>query len=84
VPEPLPVPAADGVPDPEAHEPLWLEEALAQLPLREREVIELAYFADLSQTQIAQRLGVPLGTVKSWTRRGLNRLALLLDEEAGA
>jgi RNA polymerase sigma-70 factor (ECF subfamily) len=44
-------------------------------------VIELAYFADLSQTQIAARLGVPLGTVKSWTRRSLNHLATLLGEE---
>ena len=59
----------------------WLESGLARLEPRERRVIELAYFEDLSQTQIADRLGVPLGTVKSWTRRGLNRLATLLGEE---
>ncbi len=59
----------------------WLHAGLAQLEDHERQVIELAYFADLSQTQIADRLGVPLGTVKSWTRRGLNRLATLLGEE---
>ena len=59
----------------------WLESGLARLVPHERQVIELAYFADLSQTQIAERLGVPLGTVKSWTRRGLNRLATLLGEE---
>jgi RNA polymerase sigma-70 factor, ECF subfamily len=59
----------------------WLDAGLARLEPHERQVIELAYFADLSQTQIADRLGVPLGTVKSWTRRGLNRLAALLGEE---
>ena len=61
-------------------ERLWLAEALGQLPARERTVIELAYFADRSQSQIAAELGVPLGTVKSWNRRGLNRLATLLEE----
>ena len=60
----------------------WLDAGLARLAPHERQVIELAYFADLSQTQIADRLGVPLGTVKSWTRRGLNHLAALLGEEA--
>lgn len=59
----------------------WLDAGLARLDPHERQVIELAYFADLSQTQIADRLDVPLGTVKSWTRRGLNRLATLLGEE---
>ena len=59
----------------------WLDAGLARLEPHEREVIMLAYFEDLSQTQIADRLGVPLGTVKSWTRRGLNRLATLLGEE---
>jgi RNA polymerase sigma-70 factor, ECF subfamily len=59
----------------------WLDAGLSRLPPNERKVIELAYFADLSQTQIADRLAVPLGTVKSWTRRGLNQLATLLGEE---
>ncbi len=62
---------------------IWLDAGLARLEPHERRVIELAYFDDLSQSQIANRLGVPLGTVKSWTRRGLNRLATLLGEEAG-
>ncbi len=59
----------------------WVEAALERLPERERTVIELAYFHDLSQSQVAAELGVPLGSVKSWTRRGLHRLATLLDEE---
>jgi RNA polymerase sigma-70 factor (ECF subfamily) len=59
----------------------WLDGALARLPERERHVIELAYYCDMSETTIAKRLGVPLGSVKSWKRRGLNRLATLLDKE---
>ena len=61
-------------------EHIWLVDALAQLPESERTVIELAYFKDHSQSQIAADLGVPLGTVKSWNRRALNRLASLLEE----
>jgi RNA polymerase sigma-70 factor (ECF subfamily) len=60
----------------------WLDAAMARLPERERRVIELAYYADLSETTIAKQLGVPLGSVKSWKRRGLNRLASLLDQES--
>jgi RNA polymerase sigma-70 factor, ECF subfamily len=59
----------------------WVEAALERLPERERVVLELAYFNDLSQSAIATELRVPLGSVKSWTRRGLHRLADLLDEE---
>ena len=59
---------------------IWLHSALARIPAAERTVIELAYFADRSQSQIARELNVPLGTVKSWNRRGLNHLAELLAE----
>src|SRR5205823_14999699 len=45
--------------------------ALTELSEREREVLELAYFQDLTQSEIADRLGAPLGSVKSWARRGL-------------
>jgi RNA polymerase sigma-70 factor (ECF subfamily) len=65
-------PAVDG---------FWLHSALERLPPHELQVIRLAYFEDLSQAQIARALGVPLGTVKTWTRRGLNRLASLLGSE---
>ena len=61
-------------------ERFWLEAALERLPERERRVIELAYYSDLSESAIAQRLRVPLGSVKSWKRRGLHRLATLLGE----
>ncbi|WP_329624900.1 sigma-70 family RNA polymerase sigma factor [Streptomyces sp. NBC_01255] len=47
---------------------------LARLPRVQRDVLALAYFGDLTQAQIARRTGMPLGTVKSHTRRGLQRL----------
>ena len=56
--------------------------AVAALPPRERSVIELAYWSDLSQPEIADRLGMPLGTVKTVNRRALARLASVLDGEA--
>ena len=52
--------------------------ALERLPSEQREVLALAYFGQLSQSEIAGRLGLPLGTVKARTFRGLRRLADLL------
>ena len=45
--------------------------ALAALPDAQRRVLEMSYYRDLSQTEIAAELGKPLGTVKSWARKGL-------------
>ena len=55
--------------------------ALAALSPRQREVLELAYFGGLSQSEIAGRLGAPLGTVKSWARQGLLRLREAVRQE---
>jgi RNA polymerase sigma factor (sigma-70 family) len=52
--------------------------ALQRLPEEQREVLTLAYFGELTQTEIAERLGVPLGTVKARAFRGLRRLADIL------
>jgi len=48
-----------------------VRQALTALPEPLRRVVELAYYGGLSQTEIATELGSPLGTVKSWTRKGL-------------
>ncbi|MFD4245719.1 sigma-70 family RNA polymerase sigma factor [Streptomyces sp. NPDC058525] len=56
---------------------------LSRLPRLQRDVLALAYFADLTQAQIARRTGMPLGTVKSHARRGMQRLRLSVASAAG-
>jgi RNA polymerase sigma-70 factor (ECF subfamily) len=71
----------------EVAEQSWLsfqvQAALERLPERERQVLELAYWSGLSQSEVASYLDVPLGTVKTRTRAGLARLATLLEETVG-
>jgi RNA polymerase sigma-70 factor (ECF subfamily) len=55
--------------------------AIETLPANERELIELAYWSGLSQSEIADLVGIPLGTVKTRTRSALARLADVLEEE---
>jgi len=56
--------------------------ALETLSPREREVIELAYWSGMSQSEVAAYLGIPLGTVKTRTRSALAHLADVLEELA--
>jgi len=58
-----------------------LRGALAGLPAEQREVVELAYFEGMTQTEIAARTGSPLGTVKSRVRAAMQTLKLLFDDE---
>ncbi len=59
-----------------------VREALAALPPPQREVIELMYYGGLSQSAIAERLSLPLGTVKSRTLLAMRRLRAALMEDA--
>ena len=59
-----------------------MRRALNQLPNPQRETLLLTYFGGLSQSQVATRVGTPLGTIKTRTARGLQRLASLIGTSA--
>lgn len=70
---------------PDQAEQSWLSwrvhRALEELPEREREVVALAYWSGFSQSEVADFLGIPLGTVKTRTRSALQHLADILGDE---
>ena len=82
--EPVDEPSSDAGPD-ERAETSWtawrIHRALVELPEQERKLIELAYWGGLSQSEIADFVGIPLGTVKTRTRSALSRLADVLEGE---
>ena len=57
-----------------------VQSALAQLPDRQREALELAYYGGFTQSELAERLGEPIGTIKSRMFNGLARLRDLLQD----
>ena len=71
--------ANEGVEDGlDAAERIAIRSALATLPREQREVIELAYWGRYTQAEIADRLAIPLGTIKSRASLGLRKLARTL------
>jgi RNA polymerase sigma factor (sigma-70 family) len=67
----------------EASEQAWaLHECLRKIEAKQREVLTLAYFRDLSQNELAQQLKLPLGTVKTWMRRSLAQLRTCMNRFA--
>jgi len=58
---------------------MLVADALGRLPERARQMVELAFYEELTHTEISERTGVPLGTVKSDIRRGLDRLRQHLE-----
>jgi RNA polymerase sigma factor (sigma-70 family) len=63
----------------QASERAWaLHQCLGRLEERQREVVSLAYVRDLSHSELAEQLRLPLGTVKTWIRRGLDQLRLCM------
>jgi len=77
-PEIAQVPATDAVDDREV-----VQKALARLPGRQREVLMLRYYEDLSEAEIAVRLGCAPGTVKSSAARALRALRDMLPDYSG-
>ena len=66
-----------------ASQQAWaLHQCLGQLENRQREVVSLAYLRDLSHGDLAEQLSLPLGTVKTWIRRGLDQLRTCMSRFA--
>jgi RNA polymerase sigma-70 factor (ECF subfamily) len=80
------VPAPDDVADQAAAriDANQVRTALAALPNAQREAITLAYYGELTHTEIAERLGVPFGTVKGRIRLGMDKLRLSFEPTAAS
>jgi len=85
IPSDIPDEAASGPGPDDRAEQGWVawrvHRALEELPEREREVLALAYWSGLSQSEVAEFLSIPLGTVKTRTRAALAKLSEILGED---
>lgn len=60
---------------------LLVQAGLRELDPRERRLVELAYYSGFSQREIAHLWGVPLGTIKTWSRRALQKMRRVVADE---
>ncbi len=67
----------------EADDAVRVRGALARLPEKHRLVLEMAYYRGMSQSEIAAALSTPLGTVKTWSRMGIQNLRESLRDKIG-
>ena len=65
----------------ESEIPMTMNNALANLPETQRRVLELAYLDGMTQTEIAERLAEPLGTIKTRMRAGIQRLREIVSSQ---
>lgn len=61
-----------------------LADCMAELESKHRQLVGMAFFHDLSHSELAQQLALPIGTVKTWIRRSLERLRLCLGKQESA
>jgi RNA polymerase sigma-70 factor (ECF subfamily) len=67
----------------DSSEQAWaLHECLRKIEPKQREVVTMAYFRDLSHSELAEQLKLPLGTVKTWMRRSLEQLRTCMNRFA--
>ncbi len=79
-----PIAGEGGIPDAaELLDSRQLQRLLGQLPVEQAEVIQLAFFQGLTHSELAERLGLPLGTVKTRVRLGLKKLKGLWQQAEG-
>jgi RNA polymerase sigma-70 factor (ECF subfamily) len=75
--------AANPMDSADASEQAWaLHQCLSRLEGKQREVLSLAYLRELSHGELAEQLKLPLGTVKTWIRRGLEKLRICMQQWA--
>ena len=76
---PTPDEAEPAAPPVELADRVLVEDELSRLPPQAQQVVRLAFYDDLTHQQIGERLGLPLGTVKSHIRRSLERMRRRLE-----